>query len=632
MTPADPPPPAPEPIARRMVDGMPYALAFGAAALLLVMLASVSIWQERVRQHERAAAGTQNLARLLEAQVADAVTQADVVLATAAAQAGEAADGTPPPLRALAAAAPELLHLRLADANGRWRPRPGAAAGGPPSAADEREEFQRARADPGTGLIVTGPLRHAPAAPWVLVLSRGMRAADGRFAGLVSVDLPITRFDALFSAIDLGDQGAVTLRTDSLALVYRRPWPPGGPTAVGSTEVPIALREAIVANPLAGEFDVAPAPDGIRRINAYRKVGDHPLYLLVGLPEGHFPRGWNAVDTAILALAAATLLAAALAAAGLHRARRRALDTADGWLAAVVDSSPDAIVSETPGGVITRWNTGAERMYGYTAAEMLGQSLQRLVPPERRGDLDDRLQRVYRGARPAPVETEQLCRDGRRIVVSLSISPVVDGDGRIVGVSRIARDITQQQAMAEELRQLAFHDALTRLPNRRLLLDRLRHAQQASRRLGSHGAVLLLDLDRFKPLNDLLGHEAGDQWLVTVAQRLLAAVRETDTVARWGGDEFVLVCESLGADAAGAAARVASLEAKIAAAVAQPVVLAGQTVHCTCSIGHRLFIGTGDAPDRLIADADQAMYRHKQQRRPPAPAEDLEPDDEFYDD
>ena len=179
MAPAAAPPPGlpTTTLARRLADGMPYGLGFGAVVVLVVLLAGVSIWQERVRQHERAAAATHNLARLLEAHVADALTQADVVLAAAAAAAPAAAaqardaasrestDVAAPVLRALAAAAPDLLNLRLADAEGRWRPRPGAAPGGPAGAAaggptggpsgaaagpaTEREEFQRARAGRG---------------------------------------------------------------------------------------------------------------------------------------------------------------------------------------------------------------------------------------------------------------------------------------------------------------------------------------------------------------------------------------------------------------------------------------------------------------------------------------------------
>ena len=206
-------------------------------------------------------------------------------------------------------------------------------------------------------------------------------------------------------------------------------------------------------------------------------------------------------------------------------------------------------------------------------------------------------------------------RDGRRICISMSISPLFGAQGQVVGRARIGRDITAQKALAEEVRQLAFLDPLTRLPNRRLLLDRLRHAQQTSKRQGTHAAVLFLDLDNFKQLNDRLGHEAGDQWLVLVAQRLREAVREADTVARLGGDEFVVLCESLAASADQADAHLAALEAKIGQLLAEPAVLAGQLWQGRASIGRRLFCGTDDAPERLLADADQAMYRHKQQRR-----------------
>jgi diguanylate cyclase (GGDEF)-like protein/PAS domain S-box-containing protein len=616
-------------------DWAPHALLLLTVALLLVLLAAVSIWQERVRQRDRAAASTQNLARLLEAQVADVLTKADVLLQATALQwraleVQDDATAMAGPLRSLAATVPGLQNLRLADAAGRWRLR--VAASGPPVAAAEvlappaplqgadAEAFRRAGTEPAGGLVVSGPLQRGPGQDWVLGLGRVITGADGRPAGWVSADLPVSRFDALFSAIDLGEHGAATIRTETLALVYRRPWPREGMgAAMGSNGVSAALREALAANPQAGEYDAPTALDGRARINAYRQVQGYPLLLLVGLPEDDFPNGWNTVDAAIVTLALATLVLAGMATSAMLRVQRRALDDVQRQLAAIVASSQDAIVSETHEGVVTSWNQGAERMFGYSAAEMLGHSLQRLLPADRRDETADLLARVQRGEPVAHFETERLHRDGHRISISMSISPVVDQHGRVVGRARIARDITAQKALAEEVRQLAFLDPLTRLPNRRLLMDRLLHAQQTSRRQASQGAVLFLDLDGFKQLNDQRGHEAGDQWLVLVAQRLREAVRETDTVARLGGDEFVVVCENLGADAGLAEAHVATLAGKIGSLLAQPAVLAGQAWQGSASIGHRLFLGTDDPPERLLADADQAMYRQKQQRRPVRP-------------
>ncbi len=639
-------------------DWAPHAPLLLTVILLLVLLAAVSIWQERVRQRERAVASTQNLTRLLEAQVASVLTKADVLLQATALQwqelpPGDRAATLAGPLRSLAATVPGLLNLQVADGDGQWRLR--VATSGPPVAAAEvlaptplqgsdAEAFGRARAEAGSagqangspagllqpsGLQISGPLQRGPGQPWVLGLGRAILTDNGRPAGWVSVDLPVHRFDALFSAIDLGEHGAATIRTDALALVYRRPWPPEGmAAAVGSIEVSTALREALAADPQAGEFDAPNPLDGRRRINTYRQVQGHPLLLLVGLPEDDFPRGWNAVDTAVVTLALATLLLASMASAAMLRVQRRALDDVQRQLAAIVASSQDAIVSDTNEGVVTSWNHGATRIFGYTAAEMLGQNLARLLPDDRRAETEALLAQVARGEPVAHFETERLHRDGHRISISMSISRVFNPQGEVVGRARIGRDISAQRALAEEVRQLAFIDPLTRLPNRRLLMDRLLHAQQTSRRQTSHGALLFLDLDGFKQLNDQRGHEAGDQWLVLVAQRLREAVREADTVARLGGDEFVVVCENLGPDAALAEAHLVQLESKIDAVLAQPAMLVGQLWQGRASVGHRLFLGTDDPPERLLASADQAMYRQKQQRRAaaaqqqPAPADD----------
>jgi len=174
---------------------------------------------------------------------------------------------------------------------------------------------------------------------------------------------------------------------------------------------------------------------------------------------------------------------------------------------------------------------------------------------------------------------------------------------------RAYRTLYQQQ----ELRNLAYQDALTELPNRRQFLDRLKHAVAASKRHGSHGAVLFLDLNKFKQLNDTHGHEVGDQLLVAVARRLQQATRETDTVARLGGDEFVVLLEDLGPDQARAADYAAQVGDKIHQALAGAYLLGAIRHQCSASIGISLFIGSQADPDDILKAADAAMYEKKRQ-------------------
>lgn len=174
-----------------------------------------------------------------------------------------------------------------------------------------------------------------------------------------------------------------------------------------------------------------------------------------------------------------------------------------------------------------------------------------------------------------------------------------------------------------QIRRLAFHDPLTQVPNRRLLVDRLAQALAACRRSGLHGALLYIDLDDFKPLNDRHGHEVGDLLLVEAAQRMSRSVRESDTVARMGGDEFVVMVTDLPACADTAAARAAAVAAKLLTLLAEPYTLhapgapAGAApIHhrSTASLGVALFDGRDGDQDEVIRRADQAMYRAKAQR------------------
>lgn len=197
----------------------------------------------------------------------------------------------------------------------------------------------------------------------------------------------------------------------------------------------------------------------------------------------------------------------------------------------------------------------------------------------------------------------------------LAITAVRNAEGVVTNYVATLTDITMSRAAAEEIQHLAFYDPLTRLPNRRLLMDRLKQAFTACVRNRKMGALLFIDLDDFKSLNDSLGHDFGDLLLQQVGQRTEACVREGDTVARLGGDEFVVMLEGLGEDRLMAATQAENVADKILAALRAPYQLSGHRYHNTPSIGVTLFDGKGDGIDELFKQADIAMYQAKRAGR-----------------
>jgi diguanylate cyclase (GGDEF)-like protein/PAS domain S-box-containing protein len=212
-------------------------------------------------------------------------------------------------------------------------------------------------------------------------------------------------------------------------------------------------------------------------------------------------------------------------------------------------------------------------------------------------------------------EMQRLTEDGKPVWVSISGEPIFDGAGQFTGYRGVARDITERKLAEAEIQRLAFYDELTGLPNRRLLMDRLDRAANACARERCHGALLFLDLDNFKAVNDTMGHEWGDRLLVQVGGRIGACVRATDTVARLGGDEFVVVLQGLHAEVDVAAAEAEAVAQKVLAALNEPYVVQNSEVHSTPSIGIALFRGVQLPVQELLQRADLAMYQAKAQGR-----------------
>jgi diguanylate cyclase (GGDEF)-like protein len=211
-------------------------------------------------------------------------------------------------------------------------------------------------------------------------------------------------------------------------------------------------------------------------------------------------------------------------------------------------------------------------------------------------------------------------KNGEIYPEQLAITPIFEEDGTLACYVGIFSDITQRKATEQEILNLAFFDALTGLPNRRLLNERLAHAMASSKRDCRYGALMFMDMDKFKQLNDTHGHSMGDMLLVEVAHRISGCIRESDTVARFGGDEFVVLLGDLGTDREKSAVQAGIAAEKIRSVLAEPYVLkpahgnahAATVKHeCSSSIGVVLFSGHSASAEEILKWADIAMYQAK---------------------
>ena len=279
-------------------------------------------------------------------------------------------------------------------------------------------------------------------------------------------------------------------------------------------------------------------------------------------------------------------------------------------LRTLIEQSPVGI-SFSRDGITLDVNARYVQMFGYaSAAEVRGTAYLKRIAPRAQAAVSEIIRRRHAGLDvPSEYETLGLRRDGSEFPLYVTARRIEMGDGPLTVACML--DFTERKHFEERIRHLAFFDQLTRLPNRELLQDRLRQAIAACMRAGRHGALLLFGLDNFKSVNESMGHPVGDALLQQVAARLAAQVRDGDTVARMGGDEFVVLLEDLGSQPWLAAARAETFGLKIMRALAAPYGPLGDDVHVSCSVGATLLSGHRLGAEDLIQQADIALNQAK---------------------
>ncbi|SFM42374.1 PAS domain S-box-containing protein/diguanylate cyclase (GGDEF) domain-containing protein [Ectothiorhodospira mobilis] len=508
---------------------------------------------------------------------------------------------------------------------------------------DHFQQVAKADAD-GRGHVSRAFVSTRNGTEFTVAQTRALQHPDGTLAGVLELRLELDFFDPWLQRIDLPQGHSLTITDDQGRLLARRPREEVQDFGhhLGQRLDEPALNRLIRSDRQSLTATVLSPVDGRRRIYTGYKVPDLPFLVLAGEPYDTVMAAWWRkfwiLTLGGLAVAALSLLVlrgylrtarydrqlqasheslqrmnrALKQEIGERREAERAIKASEARFRALFDNSLSGVAvhelildeaGQATDYVFTLVNPAFERHTGIPVSVVLGRRATELFPAAELEPLIARYARV--GLEGESITFEQYMPSSGQ---HFSIGAFQTGPGRFAA---IIDNITARKQAEDEIRTLAFFDPLTHLPNRRLLMDRLDQALTAAARTRHHGALLFIDLDQFKVLNDTLGHDQGDSLLIQVAERIRDCVRDVDSVARLGGDEFVVMLPDLGADRAAAATRAEGVAEKILSALNVPYPLCGREYHTTASIGITLMEPRGMRVDEVMKRADLAMYQSK---------------------
>jgi len=474
-----------------------------------------------------------------------------------------------------------------------------------------RDYFEVHKNKADVGLYIGGPSVGRLTGRPFIGISRALAKPDGSFAGVAAASLQLQYFQDLFASVSLGPESNVTLASTDGTVIMRWPY--------DSKYIGLNIKSAelykYLAHSSAGHFETNAAIDGIHRLVVYSKIGDLPLVIGVGQSTNEIFSQWRRYALVLSILVAVLftsigVLLFYLAREFNKRSRYEAsLTETKQFLDSIIANIPNAIVvKDVKSRKFVLTNSAYEKLVGFSKAQLVGKSAFDIYRAEdaQLMDKSDRECLLYIGGVTFNDYEVEIPSHGSRIISTKRIV-IRDAQGHPKYLLVVIEDVTDRRKSEHQIAFMAHHDALTGLTNRAAVTQKIEEAASRQRRFGHPFTILLMDLDRFKHVNDTLGHPTGDALLREVARRLKEVLRETDVLARLGGDEFAIIQsgETNQRDAA------AALAARILDIFAKPFDVDGNELNIGTSIGIALAPEHGTSSDSVLKKADLALYRAK---------------------
>lgn len=501
----------------------------------------------------------------------------------------------------------QLDAIALLDANGKlinyshdW-PIPAVNNG-------DRDYFKALKSNAQLESFVSAPILNRVNGRWTVYLARKLSTPNGEFIGVILGAIDLSYFEKIFGAIELGDDSSITLfRSDGILLARY----PRLETVVGKS---FKFSVSALGNGNSGTIRFIGQLDGKDRLLAAHKLAHYPLLISVTAATNAVLADWKTQTDVLLGVGGLAALTVAvmilLIVRELSRSRRLAADDLRRtkiFLDTVIESVPlPILVKTTNKNRFILINKASEELLGRRRDEIIGKTPLEAFGEERADIVLAGDKRALLSDQPTFIGDHRIPTPrGVRVIYSKKV-PIPGNDGKPEYLLTVIDDVTERKQTEQRIAHMAHHDALTGLPNRAQLVEKLETALAALPSRGGFLAVHFIDLDHFKDVNDTLGHDGGDFLLKTVAERLRAVTRVDDLAGRLGGDEFVVVQSGISCkdDAQNFARRLTS-------AVTAPMIFREQEIVATISVGVALAPTDGSKPERLLKSADLAVYKAK---------------------